>query len=401
MNGNTEQSSHVINEIRTRITEKGKISFSEFMEVALYLPGYGYYCSDEKQPYREDYYTSPSVSPVFGACIAIQLRQMWMLLDRPKEVAVVEIGSGNGVLSRDITNAAGKLDIEFADSLKYFSTDIRDEVPTQITGCVISNELLDAFPVARFKILDGEIHEVFVALDDNENIVEITERSSNSLINEYLNSLETPLADGQKGEFNTGIDNWMARVSDILKEGFIITIDYGSYKDDLYSKSNFKGSLQTYYKHVYGLSPYQKIGQQDLTAKVDFSRVIESGAKNGIFNIGLIDQAEFLQNTGIVQMQNHLRNISLNINEKQENLHSIDMLCRPENLGGFKVLIQSKQQTELSLEKLWPSIDELESFAKYTPLKNNDHIKILSNKYSNSYIEIDDLFEGFTETSNQ
>ena len=127
----------------------------------------------------------------------------------------------------------------------------------------------------------------------------------------------------------------------------------------------------------------------------------ESGAKNGIFNIGLIDQAEFLQNTGIVQMQNHLRNISLNINEKQENLHSIDMLCRPENLGGFKVLIQSKQQTELSLEKLWPSIDELESFAKYTPLKNNDHIKILSNKYSNSYIEIDDLFEGFTETSNQ
>ena len=124
MNANSEHSSNVINEIRSRIKKKGKISFSEFMEVALYLPGYGYYRSDEKQPYQQDYYTSRSVSPVFGACIAIQLRQMWLLLGKPKEFSVVEMGSGNGNLCRDITKIAPKLDVEFASSLKYFPTDM-------------------------------------------------------------------------------------------------------------------------------------------------------------------------------------------------------------------------------------------------------------------------------------
>ena len=277
MNANSEHSSNVINEIRSRIKKKGKISFSEFMEVALYLPGYGYYRSDEKQPYQQDNYTSPSVSPVFGACIAIQLRQMWLLRGKPKEFSVVEMGSGNGNLCRDITKIAPKLDVEFASSLKYFPTDIDDEVPNQITGCVISNELLDALPVARFRIIDGSIHEVFVGLDHTGNIIELTEKCSDLRINQYLKSLKNPLTNGQNGEFNVGIDQWMSKVSNILKRGFVLTIDYGGYKDDLYSKSNVKGTLQTYYKHVYGLSPYQKIGQQDLTAKVDFSRVIQEG----------------------------------------------------------------------------------------------------------------------------
>ena len=399
MNANSEHSSNVINEIRSRIKKKGKISFSEFMEVALYLPGYGYYRSDEKQPYQQDYYTSPSVSPVFGACIAIQLRQMWLLLGKPKEFSVVEMGSGNGNLCRDITKIAPKLDVEFASSLKYFPTDIDDEVPNQITGCVISNELLDALPVARFRIIDGSIHEVFVGLDHTGNIIELTEKCSDLRINQYLKSLKNPLTNGQNGEFNVGIDQWMSKVSNILKRGFVLTIDYGGYKDDLYSKSNVKGTLQTYYKHVYGLSPYQKIGQQDLTAKVDFSRVIQAGEENGIGNIGLINQSDFLINNGIDQMQNHLMGINLNSNEKQENVYAIDMFRRVENLGGFKVLIQLKDQDGMDLEKLWTSVSDLEAFAQYTPLKVDDHISILPSQYSHSYIEIDDLFEGFTESS--
>ena len=162
MNSNSEHSKHVIDEVRSRIKRKGKIPFSEFMELALYLPSYGYYCVNEKQPYREDYYTSPTVSPVFGACIAIQLRQMWALLGKPKEFAVVEIGSGNGNLSRDIIGFAPKFDNEFASCLKYFPTDITDKVPSKITGCVISNELLDAFPVARFTSIENCILEFFI-----------------------------------------------------------------------------------------------------------------------------------------------------------------------------------------------------------------------------------------------
>ena len=395
MNSNSEHSIHVIGEIKSRIKRKGKISFSEFMEIALYLPKYGYYCVNEKQPYQEDYFTSPSISPVFGACIAIQLMQMWVLLGKPKEFAVVEIGSGNGNLFRDIIDFASKVDNEFAVCLKYFPTDIDDQVPSQIIGCVISNELLDAFPVARFRVIEGSINEVFVTLDENENIIEVTEKCFNPQINEYLASLENPLGEGYKGEFNVGIDGWMRKVTDILSKGFVMTIDYGGYKADVYSKSNSKGTLQTYYKHVYGLSPYQKVGQQDLTAKLDFSRVIDAGYANGMCTIGLIEQTDFLKNNGIKEMENQIRNLSLGNREKQENLYAIDMLCRADRLGGFKVLIQSKNQDVSSLEKLWPSRHALDDLAKNPPLKKDDHIGILPSQYSSSYIEIDNLFEDF------
>lgn len=399
MNLNSEHSVNVIDEIRSRIKRKGKISFSEFMEVALYLPDYGYYCGNEKQPYREDYYTSPSVSPVFGACIAIQLRQMWLLLGKPKRFAVVEIGSGNGNLFRDITRFVSKVDPGFALSLKYYATDINDQVPNQITGCVISNELLDAFPVARFKVIENSIHQVFITLNDDENIVEVTEKLSTPQIIDYLNSLKKPLSAGHKGEFNVGIDDWMSKVAGILYKGFVMTIDYGGYKDEVYAKSNSKGTLQTYYKHTYGLSPYQKVGKQDLTAKVDFSRVIKAGYDHGICDIGLIKQADFLKSNGVNEMENQIRNVSIDNRDKRENLYALDILRSTDHLGGFKVLIQSKNQDVSSLEKLWPSSHELDALSKTPPLKNNDHIGILPSQYTNSYIEIDDLFEDFPETS--
>ena len=152
-------------------------------------------------------------------------------------------------------------------------------------------------------------------------------------INEYLQSLNNPLIEGYKGEFNVGIDDWIRKVSGILSKGFVLTIDYGGYKDDVYSKSNSKGTLQTYYNHVYGLSPYQKVGQQDLTAKVDFSRVIDVGYANGIESIGLIQQADFLRSNGIEEMQNQIRDIKLDSRDKQENLYAIDMLRRTDHLG--------------------------------------------------------------------
>ena len=394
MNSDNKYSNHVINEIRSRIKQKGKIPFSEFMDLALYFPGYGYYCGSETQPYQDDYYTSPSISPVFGACIAIQLRQMWLLLDKPAEFTVVEMGSGNSNLFCDITRFATELDLEFAGSLEYFDTDIYDRVPSGITGCVLSNELVDAFPVARFRIIENSIHEIFVALDDdNQQIIEVTQECLNPKIKQYLASLESPVKEGFAGEFNIGIDPCMEKVSGILDNGFVITFDYGGYKDEIYSQSNSKGTLQTYYKHVYGLSPYQKIGEQDITTKVDFSRLIDSGFVNGIATVGLVDQSEFLTINGINLMAAEIMKMDLTNLDRQENLYCLEMLRRSDRLGGFKVLIQSKDQEISSLENLRPLTDQLDVLCKNPPIKGDNHISIRPNQYLNSYFEIYDLFE--------
>ena len=89
-------------EVRRRIEERGFITFAEFMDLALYWPRGGYYSSGDPIGPGGDYYTSPQVHPVFATLLAVQLFQMWELLDRPDPFTVVELGAGNGLLGRDL-----------------------------------------------------------------------------------------------------------------------------------------------------------------------------------------------------------------------------------------------------------------------------------------------------------
>ena len=72
-------SSGVEREIRARIAERGRVTFAEFMEAALYHPR-GYYTGAGPDA---DYYTSPAAHPAFGALVAVQLSRMWEALGRP------------------------------------------------------------------------------------------------------------------------------------------------------------------------------------------------------------------------------------------------------------------------------------------------------------------------------
>ena len=123
------------------------------MEVALYHPNGGYYTHDRQETTYGDYYTSPSAHPAFSALIAVQLEAMWKALNRPTPFHVVEIGAGSGIMVRDITEYARQHLPEFVNAMRYMTVDkASDETPRGVVGCVVSNELIDAFPVHRFDI---------------------------------------------------------------------------------------------------------------------------------------------------------------------------------------------------------------------------------------------------------
>lgn len=95
-------------EIVNSINKGGKITFADFMGLALYHPEYGYYTSGkEKIGKKGDYYTSSDVHPVFGELIARQMEQMWRLMGSG-QFTVVEIGAGKGWLCHDIINFVKK-----------------------------------------------------------------------------------------------------------------------------------------------------------------------------------------------------------------------------------------------------------------------------------------------------
>ncbi|MBI2935053.1 MAG: SAM-dependent methyltransferase, partial [Chloroflexi bacterium] len=145
--------------IKERIAASGPITFRDFMEMALYYPGLGYYCQGkDRVGAGGDFYTSPSTHPVFGALLAIQVEQMWQLLGSPAAFTVVEFGAGKGLLARDIQAYLPCLHAGLAASLRYLSVERHcgsvPEVPAaampgEITGCILSNELVDALPVHR------------------------------------------------------------------------------------------------------------------------------------------------------------------------------------------------------------------------------------------------------------
>ena len=142
--------------VRAAVEAKGRITFAEFMELALYGPG-GYYVVGGEAARigaAGDFFTSPHAHPAFGALIAVQLEQMWRLLGRPERFDVVEAGAGGGRLAGDVTDFASVLDAAFAAAIAYQEVEgRRSELPSGIVGCLLSNELFDAFPVHRVRMV--------------------------------------------------------------------------------------------------------------------------------------------------------------------------------------------------------------------------------------------------------
>ncbi|KKK73199.1 hypothetical protein LCGC14_2896210, partial [marine sediment metagenome] len=181
--------------IVARIQSQGPITFRDFMEAALYHPQHGYYRSRrEKMGRAGDYLTSPEVSPAFGVLVGRQLREMWQAMGSPRRFHVVEAGAGTGLLCRDILRWARGHAPDLRGALTYTIVEVSDalverqraaltdegedvrwspDLPDGVEGCLLSNELLDSFPVHRVTVRGGELMEVFVTWDGARFVEEL------------------------------------------------------------------------------------------------------------------------------------------------------------------------------------------------------------------------------------
>lgn len=332
------------------------------MEAALYDEAHGYYPSRRNQPGSTpvgtdgDYFTSPSSHPAFGALLALQLDEMWRTLGSPNEFTVVEMGAGNGVLGSDINDYVMRELPELADVITYVSTDLVPpdgsqlvgppaQLPIGATGCVISNELLDAMPVSRFIVQGGEVREIHVDYRDGEFVEavgDVSEPEISARVEPFLESLP----ESYRGEVNLRLGYWSDSVSATLERGYVITVDYGYDRPELYKPSRIDGSLRCYYQHTLGQNPLRRIGKQDITAHADFTAVDHGLSVMGFGRIGKPSQQEFLLNLGIDVFLDDIGNRQAaggtSRSELQEDLAGIGSLIDPEGLGRFRVAVHSR-----------------------------------------------------------
>jgi SAM-dependent MidA family methyltransferase len=400
-------------EIRTRIRRNGRVTFAEFMELALYHPSGGYYAKAPQLGARGDFFTSPGAHPVFGALLAMLLVRMRDMMGKPSPFWVVELGAGDGLLSRDI--------FDYLEVLGYTNQEFTyagvDRAPCQdepgrtaritsqgvpfkrLAGCILSNELLDAFPVHRFQVKDGSPYEVYVALDSEGRFTEHLDIPSSPDLAHRLRSLTRSLPEGGRGEVNLAIGRWMDEVSQALARGFVITIDYGyeAHGDSLSARPF--GTLQTYFHHVPAGSPYQRIGRQDITAHVDFSAVIAEGEQRGLRPLALLSQADFLRRLGMDQFIERLRSEPLPARVREANLSGMRALVKRGGLGGFKVLVQEKATGVGDIGSLLVPADTLLSGRTAPlPLLASGHIPLLEGGYPHAVWQPESYWDEDGET---
>ena len=317
--------------IRRKIDNDGPQSFAWFMEQALYHPEHGYYSSDRAAIGRSgDYFTNVSVGPAFGELLAAQFGEIWERLgktcpERSRRVdnfIIVEQGAHHGEFARDVLESARRQSPEFFAALRYQIVepfpklqDRQSETLRQFgervrwrkslnelepfVGIHFSNELLDALPINLRKKLVGIDADKFVFVDSTAE--QITNQSQ--------------------------LD-WIDSVAARLERGFVLAIDYGFPRDD------FREVVQVRARHRSLDSPFEQIGEADITAHLNWTDIAGRAEKNGLRVAGFTDQHHFL--TGIISEFPELA-------ESEKSKRALQTLLHPEMLGrSFQVLALAK-----------------------------------------------------------
>lgn len=306
----------------------GWLSFEDYMDLVLYGPGLGYYSAGaHKLGPGGDFTTAPEISAVFSRCLARFCAPALEALGHADSV-ILEVGGGSGVMAAELLNELGRLDtLPGAYLLLEVSPDLRERQQTTIaerapdhyhrvswlerlpappvTGIVIANEVMDAFPVIRFERLPSGWAECGVGRDETGALVDVPRPASQALA-ESLEALErvlpAPLPPGYRSELNRRLGPWVSSLAGCLRQGCMLLIDYGLARHEYYHPERGTGTLICHYRHRAHEDPYLWPGLQDITAWVDFTAVAEAAEGAGWVLGGYTTQANFLMDTDLEQV---------------------------------------------------------------------------------------------------
>jgi len=307
------------------------------MEEALYHPKFGYYTSARNPIGREgDFYTSSDLDPIFAKLLARKFSRMAAALGiAPESFTILELGAGRGLLAREILQhqrfrysileRSASMRERQREHLKGFDVDWLDDLPPGLTGCIFSNEFFDALPVRRIVRRNGVLREIFVTSDFSEVEGDLQE------------SLDVPLAEGQLVDISSDARRWMTRIAASLDRGYHLAIDYGYEDREFYARP--RGTLMCYWQHQVVEDPYIRIGEQDITAHVNFSDLIREGTAAGLATEEFCTQMDFLIQLGVLKELESI--VPARTIEDIQRLAAVKKLILPGGMGErFKVLVQ-------------------------------------------------------------
>ena len=150
--------------------------------------------------------------------------------------------------------------------------------------------------------------------------------------------------------------------------------------------------MTTFYRHTQTDNPYIRLGEQDITAQVDFSALMRLGEELGLTTQGYVTQGQFLANLGVRRWMASLPSLGLDQQKRDANRMGMLDLVRPGGMGDFKVLVQGKSVPD---KPLWgvQAAAELEKLLQGlpVPLLTAMHMPLLQGRYPHSAVNVKGL----------
>ncbi len=344
--------------IKKKISQHGSISFAEFMHMALYEPTLGYYSSGFfKFGKAGDFITAPLLGNLFAKMLARQFQQ---ILSHLSHAVIFELGAGTGQFCFDVL-----LQLEQLDALpeKYLILEVsadlqqrqqqkiqqlpshlaklvswQSEVPqNKFNGIIFANEVVDALAVEAFCFRNNKYQQLRVAWSD---AFTTHWQDFEPLLEAQLLAKNLSLSDGYESEFIPHLSSWLQTVTENLQKGVVLMIDYGYERNSYYHPQRNQGTRVCYHKHQANFNYFDNVGQQDITAFVDFTALAEAADSCGLSVDGYTSQAHFLLALGINELLGDCENDFENYYKKTTEMKKLTM---PNEMGEkFKVIAFSR-----------------------------------------------------------
>ena len=348
-------------QILEKIRSRKSIPFVEFMQMALYDPFGGYYTAGLQQ-FGQDFTTAPQISPLFAACLANQCAEVLKSVSHP---VILEFGAGSGRLCVDVLKRLEALEclpesyfiLELSGALQAEQRQIiEQEIPhllsrvqwlqswptTSFQGVILANEVLDAMPVHRFLQTAEALYELHVAATSDDQLCEVLQLCDNERLQTQVKRVLSSDLYPYQSEVNLFVADWLQHCAEILSRGMMLIIDYGFPCAEYYHPDRNQGTLMCHYRHRTHPNPLVHIGEQDITAHVDFTHVAESAVEAGFAVSGFASQAAFLLATGLLSL--------VNAEEPSRLFHqqqAVKLLTHPNEMGElFKVMALTRAWDE-------------------------------------------------------
>jgi SAM-dependent MidA family methyltransferase len=311
----------VLRTLREAVTAAGGwLPFDDYMRIALYAPGLGYYSAGAtKLGAGGDFTTAPEISPLFGQCLA---RHCAEVLAAVEGGDILELGAGTGRLAFDVLTAlAAQHRLPARYRIVEISADLRERqrkllasLPAELAarvewldappsqpwrGALLANEVLDALPFKRIRREEGAWKELGVAINGAGLFVWKTLDASPMLRAQIDGSVPEDLCDGYATELCPLLQPWIAEVTASLQQGVALFIDYGLPRPQYYHPDRAHGTLRCHYRQRAHADPFAHPGMEDITAWVDFTEVAEGAEAADLWVLGFSTQTAALLGLGI------------------------------------------------------------------------------------------------------